>query len=172
MLGMRIDEGSFGALNLSGLHFVVTYHWPGPLHEGQGTLQPYVDERATPPQRDALLKILSGQAGNPWFEVVASLVTKVHEPKFVPIRFQIDVDKRYGRIEIPGILETVTEPIQNIAKGEAHRIQVVLPEGMEYRKAEIGRAKVNRCTGAIRYDRPNGHSSLAWVEQTEAGLKA
>lgn len=69
------------------------------------------------------------------------------------------------------MLETVTEPIQNLAKGEPHRIQVVLPEGMEYKQAEIGLAKVNRCVGTIRYDRPNGHSSLAWVEQTEAGLR-
>ena len=171
MLGMHIQEGAYGPTPLSGLRFVVTYHWPGPLHEGHGTLQPFIDERAPPPQREALLTILSGKAGNPWFEVVASLVTTVHEPQFVPIRFEIDVDKRTGRVEIPGILETVSEPIRNIATGGNHRIQVVLPEGMEYRKAETARASVNRSRGAIRYDRPNGHSSLALVEQTDSGLK-
>lgn len=40
MLGMRIDEGAYGTLDLSGLHFVVTYHWPGPLHEGHGRCSP------------------------------------------------------------------------------------------------------------------------------------
>ena len=171
MLGMRIDDGVFGKTPLSGLRFAATYHWPGPLHLGNGTIQPFIDQRATPDQRTALLTILSGKAGNPWFEVVASLVKTFLEPQFVPIDFEIDVDKRTGRVKIPGVLETVSEPIKNIATGGTHRIQVVLPEGMEYKKAEVGLATVNRSTGKIRFDRPNGHSSLAMVEQTESGLK-
>jgi len=67
-------------------------------------------------------------------------------------------------VVIPGILETVTEPIRNIATGEAHQIRVELPGGMEYKAAEIATAVVNKATGQIKYDCPNGHSSLAHVE--------
>lgn len=171
MLAMEVEEGQFGKTSLKGAKFAATYHWPGPLHEGRGTIQPFLDHKTTPAQREAILTILSGKAGNPWFEVVASLVTTVLEPQIVPIQIEHNLKRRRARVVIPGILETVTEPIRNIATGEAHQIRVELPGGMEYKTAEIATAVVNKATGQIKYDCPNGHSSLAHVEQTQAGLK-
>ncbi len=171
MLGMEVEEGHFGDIKLGGVKFAVTYHWPGPLHEGKGTVQPFVDEKTSPAQRDAILKILSGQAGNAWFEVVMSLVTTVLEPKFVPIEFQLDLAKGRARVTIPGILETVAEPIKNLATGGEHRIRVQMPEGMEYKVAETVKAVVNKGTGEIKFNCPGGHSSLAHVDQTHEGLK-
>ena len=37
------------------------FQWPGAVHEGRGKCQPFVDERADAAQRDALIKIMSGQ---------------------------------------------------------------------------------------------------------------
>ncbi len=170
MIGMQIEEGHFGDTNLDGLKFVATYHWPGPLHEGNGTLQPIIEESASPEQRDAILQILSGQAGNAWFELVASIVSTVLEPQFAPIDFEFDLPSRKARVVIPGILETVSEPITNIATGDNHRIQVQIPAGMEYKLAETASTVVNIGTGDIKYDCPNGHSSLAYVEHTQDGL--
>lgn len=171
MAAMEIEEGHYGTITLTGLKFAVLYHWPGPLHEGNGTVQPIVDERATPEQREALLTIMSGQAGGPWFELLASIVTTVHDPVFAAIRFEHDLQGRRARVVVPGLLETVTEPIQNVATGEPHRIQVSLPNGMEYRTAETARATVNKGTGRIAYDWPGSHSSLAHVEHTPTGLR-
>src|SRR4029078_13370158 len=50
LLGMRITKGHFGGTKLDGLVFMVTVDFPGPLHEGNGQIQPIVDERATPEQ--------------------------------------------------------------------------------------------------------------------------
>jgi len=83
MGGMHIVEGHFGKTRLSGLNWIRTMWWPGPVHEGNGHLQLFVDQKATQAQRDALLQILSGKGGNPWFEILASVVTKVYEPQFV-----------------------------------------------------------------------------------------
>jgi hypothetical protein len=171
MLAMEVDEGHFGDIKMDGVKFAVTYHWPGPLHEGNGTVQPILDEKTSSEQRDAILQILSGQAGNPWFEVLASVVSTILEPKFAPIEFQFDLQKRQAQVMIPGILETITEPIKNIATGDEHRILVQLPNGMEYKIAEIASAVVNKGTGDIKYDCPNSHSSLAYVEQTHEGLR-
>ena len=170
MLGMHIKEGHFGKTPLSGLSFAGVYHFPGALHEGKGSLQPFVDERASPDQRNALLTIMSGKAGGPWFEVVSSLLTTIHQPLFVPIHFEMDIKKLTAKVSIPGHLETVVEPIKNIATGGTHRIQVVLPEGMEYKMAETAATVVNRAMGKIPYDFPNGHSSLAEVEHTQTGV--
>lgn len=170
MLGMRIQDGHFGKTPLNGLSFVCVYHFPGALHEGNGSLQPFVDERASADQRNALLTILSGKAGGPWFEVVSSLLTTIHQPLFVPIHFDMDLKKLTAKVHIPGHLETVVEPIKNIATGGTHRIQVVMPDGMEYKIAETAMATVNRSQGKIPYDFTNGHTSMAEVVHTQTGV--
>lgn len=172
MCAMRIREGHFGSTRLDGLIWAATYHWPGPLHEGNGTMQPFILDKATPEQRNALLTILSGQAGDAWFEVLASVVSTVLEPKFVPIHFEFNLENRSARVSIPGEFETVSEPIKNLATGDIHRIHVNLPRGMEYRMPEIAQASVLRGTGQIKFDIPGGHSSLAVVEHTHQGLAA
>ncbi len=53
LLGMRIERGHFGDVRLDGLSFFVTVDFPGAVHEGNGTIQPIIDERAAPEQRDA-----------------------------------------------------------------------------------------------------------------------
>lgn len=172
MVGMKIDEGHFEDVDLSGLHWAAVYHWPGPLHEGNGTLQPIIDERANEKQRNALLTILSGneQAEGTFFQIVSLIVSKVLEPKFLPIQFEFDLEKRLARFAVPGIFETVSEPIRNPITGAAHRIRVQMPEGFEYGVAEIASAKINKGFGEIKYDWPNSHSSLAHVDHTPSGL--
>ena len=42
----RIDKGQFGGAKLDGLNMAIAVKWPGAVHEGRGTLQPIIDERA------------------------------------------------------------------------------------------------------------------------------
>lgn len=170
MLAMEIEEGNFGDVSLDGVKFAATYHWPGPLHEGNGTLQPILEDKTTDEQREALLTIISGQAGNPWFEVLASVVSTVLDPQFSPINFEFDLGNRKANVEIPGILQTVSEPIINEATGDKLRVRIDMPHAMEYKFAETATAVVNLGTGDIKYDWPNSHSTLAYVEHTQDGL--
>ncbi len=62
---MEIEDGWFGDVRLDGLRFAGTYHWPGPVHEGNGIVQGVIDARATEAQRDALFKILGGEEQEP-----------------------------------------------------------------------------------------------------------
>lgn len=169
-IAMEIDEGHFNDVKLDGLKFAVTFHWPGPLHEGNGTIQPIIDESASEEQRNSLLQILSGQVGGPWFEVVASITSTVLEPQFAPIDCQFDIEEKTAHVSVPGILETSTEPIQNLSTNSDLDIKVQMPKGMEYRLAEIAKAVVNIGTGDIKYDCPDSHSSLAYVDHTPGGL--
>ena len=170
MFAMRIRQGHFDKTSLDSIIWAGTYYWPGPLHEGNGTLQPYISDKTTAEQRHALLTIMSGQAGNAWFEVVASVVSTVLEPKFVPIRFEFDLARRSANVSVAGEFETISEPIKNIATGDTHRILVEMPAGMEYFRPEIATTKVLKGTGAIKFDCPGSHSSLAIVEQRHTGL--
>jgi hypothetical protein len=82
---MQIEKGYHGSTNLDGLKFVGIFRWPGPIHEGKGEAAVVIDERATEAQRDALLRILSGQDTKPGatiFNVFASTFEKMHPPIF------------------------------------------------------------------------------------------
>lgn len=172
MSGMHIVQGNFGSVRLDGLTWVATYYWPGALHEGNGVLQPFIDQKATTEQRNALLQILSGQAGGTFFEILASIVVKVHEPQFVPIQFEFDKKRRLARVVVPGFLETTSEPLKVPATGDEQRVILQMPNGFEYKEMEVASAAVLKGTGPIKFDHKNTHSSLADVEHTHAGLIA
>lgn len=173
LLGMRISKGNFEAVGLDGLTFFVTVHFPGALHEGNGQAQPIIDERASPAQREALFKIMSGQNSSEGtlFHIFSLIVTKMHDPIFAPITFAFDKSARVARVSIPGVLETEVEPIKNPVTGMPHRIQVVMPEGFEHIEGEIASSNI-RSTGAIRFDTQSSHSTLAHVTQTPEGVVA
>lgn len=173
IVGMHIEQGRFGDVSLDDLKFVGVFSFPGALHEGNGTMQPVVDERADSRQREALFAILSGQHSDEGtlFHIFSLIVSQVLDPVFAPITFAFDMDERTARISVPGVLETETKPIRNPVSGAPHRIQVVMPEGFEHRKAEIASARTESTAG-IKFSIPEGHSSLARVEQTPAGVAA
>src|SRR3984893_14477730 len=65
VVGIVIDEGNHDGTKLDGLMFAGVFSWPGPIHEGHGQAVPIVDERASPAQREAILRIMSGQDTEP-----------------------------------------------------------------------------------------------------------
>lgn len=147
----EITEGRFGKVPLDGLRAVLMVSWPGPIHEGNGTMQLVIDERANPEQRDALVRILTGQETDDmatvWWVFSAMSPNKL-DPLFHPIEYEVDVDSRTGRFRVPGLIETVGEPIRNPATGAEHRARIDLPHGFEYRVAEVGSA-TTRSSGEI-----------------------
>ena len=173
LLGMHIKAGHFGDVRLDGISFFTVVDFPGPLHEGNGTVQPVIDERATPQQREALFGILSGQnsADGTIFHIFSLIVAKMLDPIFAPIHFEFDLPGRRAKISVPGVLESENEPIRNPVTGAPHRIQVVMPEGFEHHAAEVCSANI-RSTGGIRFDVAQGHGSLATVTQTPQGVAA
>ena len=173
MVGMRITKGHFEKTKLDGVIFAVTVDFPGALHEGNGQMQPIIDERATPEQREALFNIMSGKFSTEGtlFHIFSLIVTKVHDPLFVPITFSFDKDGRVARLVAKGVLETEVEPIKNPVTGAPHRVQVVMPEGFEHKAAEVASADI-RSTGAIKFETKGTHSSLATVVQTPEGVAA
>ena len=170
--GFYIESGHYGATRLDGLKFASLYHWPGPLHEGNGSLQLFIDERADAAQRAALVAIGTGQAGGPLFEIMASIVTTLHETQFVAIGWEFDQAARRARLTLPGIAETVSAPLKVPATDETQRVIVRMPDGFEYKEMDVALAVELRSNGAIAFEHRNCHSSLAMVEHTPAGLVA
>jgi hypothetical protein len=98
--GIKIEQGHHGPTKLDGQNFMAMFRWPGAIHEGKGEGAVVVDERATETQRQALLRIITGQDTEPGatiFNVFASTLEKLHDSIFAPIDFQVDVEGRKAR---------------------------------------------------------------------------
>ena len=140
--GFVIDEGAHGGTRLDGLAAAMVLKWPGPIHEGRGEALAVIDERADEGQRNALVRIVTGQDTAPGatiFQVFSTTFTKVHDPVFAPIELSVDVDRRTASLRVPGLIEGRGEPLANPVTGETHRAQIVLPDGFEYEVCEVGR---------------------------------
>ena len=169
---VEIEQGHHGDTPLDGLRMACILSWPGPIHEGDGQVVPIVDERATPEQRNALLRIMSGEdtvPGATFFAVFATTYSKVHDPVFAPIEFSMDVDGRTARLVIPGVIDARGEPIVNPVSGEPHRARINLPEGFEYSTAEIGRGWAET-QGALAISLADSHAQFAPLHITGNGV--
>ena len=169
---MRIDEGHFGDVDLSGLKWAAMFAWPEAIHFGHGEAFIVIDERADEAQRNALLTILSGQETEPGatiFNVFATTLEKVHEPAFLPIEFEADIERRTGRVAISGIVDTRVEPIRNPVTGAEHRARVTMPEGFEYREAEYASGSTE-AQGPVGLSWGGRHAHLAMLDMSPAGV--
>ncbi|MDE2300927.1 MAG: DUF1326 domain-containing protein [Sphingomonadales bacterium] len=141
VFAMAIDEGFHGETDLSGLNIAAVFRWPGAIHEGRGECAAFVDERASPAQRQSILTIMTGGDTDPFatvFAVFASTIETMHEPQFLPIAFAVDVEGRRGHLHIADRVEMSGVPIRSPVNGAQVRAQIRLPEGFEYEVAEIG----------------------------------
>lgn len=135
-------------------------------------MQLIVDERADAAQRDALVRIMSGQdtkeMATMWWVFAAMCSTKL-EPMFEPIELDIDVEGRRGKLVVPGIVEATGEPIRNPVTGAEHRARIDMPEGFEYRIAEIGSASTT-ATGPIELNLKDSYGQFAHLHLSHAGV--
>jgi hypothetical protein len=132
---MEIEEGYFGDVRLDGVRYAAKFRWPGPVHEGHGEGQAIIDERASEAQREALLKILSGEEQEPTtvFNIYGSTIETEFETVIAPIAFEWDVEALTGKVHVPGVLDVVLTPILNPVTGKPHRAVIHLPEGFEFK---------------------------------------
>ena len=171
-VGMHIEKGHHGKVKLDGLNWAATAAWPGPIHMGHGEIQPIVDERATPEQREAILKIMSGEDTEPgatFLQVFVSLCDKVHPPMFKKIDFEVDMTSCAGRVSVPGVVESRTEAIRNPVTGKPHHAKVSLRTGFEYAEAEYASGTV-KSAGPIALDSAGKHAHLAMIHITGQGV--
>ena len=116
VVGWRIDKGHYGDTTLDGLNAVNTYDWPNAIHEGNGTMQTIIDERADDAQRAALQAIMQGEGGEPgstMLKIYRTMCSTYHDPVFKPIELEINMEARKGLLRVPGMIDTEVEPLKN-----------------------------------------------------------
>jgi hypothetical protein len=171
VVGCQIHEGKFGDVKLDGLRIVWMGQFPAAVHEGNGTLQVIVDERADARQRDALVKIMTGQEtedmATMWWVFSAMSPNKL-PPIFAHIDIEVDVDARKARLEVPGIVSSKGEPIRNPVTGAEHRVRIDFPKSFEFQLAEIG-SGTSKVTGAVPLDLKDSYGQFAHIHLSDKG---
>ena len=168
----RIERGHFGDVQLDGLKAAVIYAWPGAIFEGNGEMVAVVDEAADARQREALATVLYGgeteEAKTHWW-VFHAMSSTHHAPLFKPIEFEVDIEKRTGRVRIPGLLEASGQPIRSPATGEEHRVRIDIPNGIEFELAEIGMAS-SKSDGPIALDLDGSYGQFNVIRHSGSGV--
>ena len=127
------------------------------------TLALFVDEKASQEQRDALIQIASGQAGGQPFEIIASLVSNLSGPYFVP--FQFNLEGRNSSAKMGDMASMAFEPIKNPVTGEEEGIRVDHDSGFFFKNAEVVSAKEMTSTfGELNFSWPNKAGFVAKIK--------
>lgn len=171
-VGYQILRGHHGEVRLDGLNAAAMYSWPGPVHEGNGTMQLFIDARADTTQREALIAIMSGEdteeMATMWWVFAAMCPTKL-EPRSARIEMEVDVPARRGRTRVDGGFESRGEPILNPVSGAEHRVRIDLPHGFEYAIAEVGRGWT-RSEGEIPVNLDDSYSQFCELHLSNTGV--
>jgi hypothetical protein len=165
-----VHEGQFASTALAGTRFAWVISFPGAVHEGNGTRLTIVDDAATSEQREALVALTSGQQGGVGFEIFASVCPNERESVVAAIGLESDRERRTSRIHIAGIAEAQAEPIRNPVTGEEHRARIDLPNGFEYKIAEVGNTVYANATagGELDFTLQNSYAQFNWFDWSNA----
>lgn len=168
---VRIEHGHHGGVRLDDLCVATIYKWPGAVHQGNGDMQVVIDERADASQRAALLKIVTGEdtaeMATMWW-VFSTMSPNKQPPRFLRIDFDVDVDARRGRVEIPGVATMSGEPIRNPVTGDEHRVRIDFPRSFEFAQAEIG-SGTSKIAGVVAFNLEGTYGQFAHVHLGHGG---
>lgn len=172
-VGFMVRKGHYGQARLDGLNVAMMAKWPGPIHQGNGTIQLVVDERADAEQRRGLAAIFTGgdtdDMATAWW-IFDKMAPNRLETLFRPVAVTIDLEERTGLVQVPGLLEIRAEPIRNPVTGAPHRARINLPFGFEYRQAEMA-SGTTRAMGAISLENNTAtHAHITRIYMNNHGV--
>jgi hypothetical protein len=114
-LAWHVEQGTVNGTDVSGRTLALLNHIPGNILKGNWRVRMYVDDRATPAQKNALVDVWSGKLGGPVADL-AKLVGEVMSVDQVPITF--DVEGAKGTLRVGSVITAELEPFQG-ATGKA-----------------------------------------------------
>ena len=158
----KIERGKYGDLSLDGIGLAFAAKWPGAIHEGNGTVCLFVDERASPAQRDALLEIGSGKAGGLPFEILATTFSTLLEPEFVS--FDVKINGLQSTARLGDNFRIALEPIKNPVTGDAEQVTVNHGTGFIFKTAECASAREgSAAVDKMKFSYPNKAGFIARI---------
>jgi hypothetical protein len=106
-LGWHIDQGQIDGVDVSNRTLVALVHIPGNILKGNWKAVVYVDDKSTPEQQEAILKVWTGKLGGPVADLV-KLIGEVLGVERVPIHFAVKDGK--GTLKVGDNIEAEIAP--------------------------------------------------------------
>ena len=168
VIGGEVKEGKYGDVKLDGARYVVACMYPKAIHEGNGTVAVFIDEKMSDRQADALTMILSGQAGGMPWEALAGTIATLEGPVRKPI--DMKVNGTHSSYRIPGVLEMRQRPIRDAVSGQDKEVQIVYPKGgFFWNLANVATTEVLEVNyGPVKFKHEGGFASYGtttWTNQ-------
>ena len=135
LIAWRVRKGTFDGTKLDGVKVAWGLWWPKAIHEGGGVGRLYIDPKATPAQRAAIEAIWGGKHGGGVFTVFNSTFKRVLPAKSARIDWRFE--GHGGGFSVEGIGEVAIDAIKNPVTGAAFEGQVLLPNGLNFKKANV-----------------------------------
>ncbi len=110
-MAFQIENGSYGAVSLNGLGFIVLGFTPEEMGKGNWSVGLIADERASAEQRDAITAIASGAAGGP-MAALSGLIGKFLGVESAAIEFQREGVK--WAVKASGLVDMAAEGAMGI----------------------------------------------------------
>lgn len=174
-VGFIIAKGHYGDVRLDGVKAAMTAHWPGAIHQGQGTIQLIVDSGATADQRRAVESIFTGGDTEDMatvFWIFDKMSPNRLDTLVKPIDVAIDPAARKAHARVPGVFDLEVSPIRNPVTGAETRARIDLPHGFEFRVAEVA-SGTTTTSGEIPLEGNIGtHAHLAHTRMNGQGVIA
>ena len=134
-VGTRIDEGSCGDVDLSGLTVMAILDWPKAIHDGGGRAVFVVPDEVTEEQLGCLAQIFTGQLGGMPWEILG---TTFEVAGVVRAAVEIEGEGLETTMRAEGVGEATGTMLRNPVTDEPHGVSIVLDEGFIWKKGECG----------------------------------
>jgi hypothetical protein len=154
----HVEEGSADDVGLDGLTFSVYANWPGAIHHGNGEALILIDDRADAAQRQTIETLLGGKVGGPW-GVLAWTWPQVHGPHAAS--YELVFDGVNSRMTCGEYVEIEGGPIKNPVTHAESYPGVVLPQGIIFKRGDLGATTRFRVTRGVEYDHSGKYLAVA-----------
>ena len=169
IIGYEVREGHYGDVKLDGVRFAIAAKYPNAIHEGNGHVVCFIDPAASDEQVNAVVSILTGQAGGMPWEAIAGTVTRLDGPIRKPI--EISADGVHATVRVPGAIELETAPLRNPVTGAVNEVHITYPNGgFFWNEGNIVTTSAMRVTHEdLKMDWTEQYAAIAEVTWTNQG---
>ncbi len=168
IIGYEVKEGRFGDVDLGGVRAVVAAKYPGAIHQGNGHVVLFVDEKASDAQVEAFVGILSGKFGGMPWEALAGTIGRFEGPFRAPIEFRVEGQR--ANIRAGDFIELVTTPLVNPVTGAVNEVHITYPNGGFFWKDGniVTTSAMRAAHGSLKLEWPERFAAVAEVNWTNA----
>ena len=165
IIGYAVKDGRVGEVSLTGFRAVVAAKYPKAIHEGNGHVVLFVDEKASDEQINAFVSILSGKLGGMPWEALAGTIGTFEGPIKKPIEITAAGEKSIVRV--PGAIELQLTPFLDLA-GKEKEVHITYPKGgFFWNDARVATTSAMRAQhGGLQLEWPGKYAAAAEVNWT------